>query len=472
MAEDKTTLVDAQAQFEGKLSGKDAAVHGRVRGEIALTGRLLIGEEGRVHASVAADSVEIAGRARGRRARPGGDAARDGARQGPRGRAGPGGSRRRLALRPGRLRSGARARGDRARGPRSRAWATGDARGVKLSELAAKLGCELRGDGEVEIRGVAGLDEAGPGDLSFLANPRYAEKLALTRAGGVVVAAGDATTRPALVSDNPYLAFSRAVALVRPLKHPAPGVHPSAQVDATAVVGEGVHVGALAVVGAGVHLGARSVLHPHVVLYDGVVIGEDCELHSGVHVREHCRLGSRVLVQNGAVIGADGFGFARDAQGRYHKFPQVGIVVIEDDVEIGALTAIDRAALGETRIGRGTKLDNLVQVGHSVTIGEDTVLAGQVGIAGSTRIGRRVTLAGQVGVAGHLEIGDGVVATAQTGIPSSVEPGTVVSGYPAIENRAWLKSSAVFAKLPELLRRLRELERKVESLLSRDGSSS
>jgi UDP-3-O-[3-hydroxymyristoyl] glucosamine N-acyltransferase len=341
---------------------------------------------------------------------------------------------------------------------------------VKLSELAAKLGCELRGDGEVEIRGVAGLDEAGPGDLSFLANPRYAEKLALTRAGAVVVAAGDATTRPALVSDNPYLAFSRAVALVRPPKRPAPGVHPSARVDATAVVGEGVHVGALAVVGAGVHLGARSVLHPHVVLYDAVVIGEDCELHSGVHVRERCRLGSRVLVQNGAVIGADGFGFARDAQGRYHKFPQVGIVVVEDDVEIGALTAIDRAALGETRIGRGTKLDNLVQVGHSVTIGEDTVLAGQVGIAGSTRIGRRVTLAGQVGVAGHLEIGDGVVATAQTGIPSSIEPGAVVSGYPAIENRAWLKSSAVFAKLPELLRRLRELERKVSP--SRDGSSS
>jgi UDP-3-O-[3-hydroxymyristoyl] glucosamine N-acyltransferase len=208
------------------------------------------------------------------------------------------------------------------------------------------------------------------------------------------------------------------------------------------------------------------VLHASVVLYEGVEVGEDCVLHSGVQVRERCRLGRRVVVQNGAVIGADGFGFARDADGRYHKFPQVGIVVVEDDVEIGALTAIDRAALGETRIGRGSKLDNLVQVGHSVTIGEDSVLAGQVGIAGSTRIGRRVTLAGQVGVAGHLEIGDGATATAQTGIPSSVEPGTLVSGYPAIENRAWLKSSAVFAKLPELQRRLRELERRVESLLS------
>jgi len=182
-------------------------------------------------------------------------------------------------------------------------------------------------------------------------------------------------------------------------------------------------------------------------------------------VRERCRLGHRVVVQNGAIVGGDGFGFARDGQGRYHKFPQVGIVVVEDDVEIGALTAIDRAALGETRVGRGTKLDNLVQVGHSVTIGEDTVLAGQAGIAGSTRVGSRVTLAGQVGVAGHLTIGDDVIATAQTGIPGSLEKGAVVSGYPAIENRAWLKSSALFARLPELQRRLRELERKVESLL-------
>jgi UDP-3-O-[3-hydroxymyristoyl] glucosamine N-acyltransferase len=203
------------------------------------------------------------------------------------------------------------------------------------------------------------------------------------------------------------------------------------------------------------------------VLYPGVEVGEDCVLHSGVQVRERCRLGSRVVVQNGAGIGADGFGFARDGGGRYHKFPQVGVVVIEDDVEIGALTAIDRAALGETRIGRGCKLDNLVQVGHSVKVGEHSVLAGQVGIAGSSRIGRGVTLAGQVGVAGHLDIGDGVVATAQTGIPSSVDPGEVLSGYPAIENRAWLKASAVFPRLPDLQRRLRELERRVESLLGR-----
>ena len=336
---------------------------------------------------------------------------------------------------------------------------------MKLRELAERLGCALRGDGDVEVAGVAGIEQAGPGDVTFLANPRYASHLAGTRAGAVILAPGHEAPVACLVTDQPYLAFVRAVAMLRPPSRPAPGVHPSAQVDPTAVLGPDVHVGALAVVGRGVRLGARSTVHPHVVLYEGVAVGEDCVLHSGVQVRERCRLGNRVVVQNGAVIGGDGFGFARDQGGRYQKFPQVGIVVIEDDVEIGALSAIDRAALGETRIGRGTKLDNLVQVGHSVAIGEDSVLAGQVGIAGSARIGSRVTLAGQVGVAGHLTIGDGVVATAQTGIPGSVEEGAVVSGYPAIENRAWLRSSAVFAKLPELQKRLRALERKVESLL-------
>jgi UDP-3-O-[3-hydroxymyristoyl] glucosamine N-acyltransferase len=335
---------------------------------------------------------------------------------------------------------------------------------VKLRELADRLGCELRGDGEVEVAGVAGIDQAGPGDLTFLANPRYASRLADTRASAVILAPGHGAAVACLVTDQPYLAFARAVTILRPPSPPAPGRHPSAQVDPTAVLGPDVHVGALAVVGPGVRVGARSTIHPHVVLYEGVEVGEDCVLHSGVQVRERCRLGNRVVVQNGAVIGGDGFGFARDEEGRYHKFPQVGTVVIEDDVEIGALSAVDRAALGETRIGRGTKLDNLVQVGHSVVIGEDSVLAGQVGIAGSTRIGSRVTLAGQVGVAGHLTIGDGAIATAQSGIPSSVDKGAVVSGYPAIDNRAWLRSAAVFAKLPELQKRLREIERKLEAL--------
>lgn len=336
-----------------------------------------------------------------------------------------------------------------------------------LRDLAARLGCTLRGDGGVDVRRVVGIEEAGPGDLTFVANRRYASHLPTTRAAAVIVSPDLETPLPSLVSTNPYLAYARAAALLHPQIGPEPGVHPSAQVDPSARVGEGVHVGALAVVGPRSRVGARTVLHPHVVVYADVEIGEDCLLHSGVQVRERCRLGNRVVVQNGAVVGGDGFGFAPDEKGRYEKIPQVGVVVVEDDVEIGALTAIDRAALGETRVGRGTKIDNLVQVGHSVTIGTDTLLAGQVGIAGSTKVGSRVTLAGQVGVAGHLTVGDGVVATAQTGIPSSVEPGAVVSGYPAIDNRGWLKSSAVFAKLPELQKRVRELERRIEELLGR-----
>ena len=336
-----------------------------------------------------------------------------------------------------------------------------------LRVLAERLGCSLRGDGDTEVRRVAGIEDAGPGDLTFVANSRYLARLATTRASAVIVAPGVETVLPSLLSENPYLAFARAVGLLHPQPKPEPGVHPSAQVHASARLGEGVHVGALAVVGADVTLGARSALHPHVVLYPGVEIGEDCVLHSGVQVRDRCRLGRRVVVQNGSVIGGDGFGFARGADGRYEKIPQVGIVVVEDDVEIGALVAIDRAALGETRIGRGAKIDNLVQIGHSVTIGEDTVLAGQVGVAGSTRIGRGVTLAGQVGVAGHLTIGDGVVATAQSGIPSSVAAGAIVSGYPAVDNRSWLKASAVFPRLPELQKRVRELERRLAELEGR-----
>ncbi len=331
-----------------------------------------------------------------------------------------------------------------------------------LSELAARLGCAVRGDGAVEVARVAGIEEAGPGDLSFVASPKYAARLPQTRASAVIVPPTVETSLPSLLSDNPYLVFARAVALLHPEARPSPGVHPSAQVEPTAVLGEGVHVGALAVVGPRARIGARTVLHPHVVVYADAVIGADCLLHSGAQVRERCRLGDRVVLQNGAVVGGDGFGFARDKEGRYLKIPQVGIVVIEDDVEIGALSAVDRAALHETRIGRGTKIDNLVQVGHSVTIGEDAILAGQVGIAGSAKLGRGVTLAGQVGVAGHITVGDGVVATGKCGIPSDVPAGAMLSGNPPMEHRAWLKASALFAKLPEIVKRLRDLERRVE----------
>jgi len=338
---------------------------------------------------------------------------------------------------------------------------------VNLRDLAARLGCTLRGDGAVEVSRVRGIEDAGPGDLTFVSNPRYVPRLATTRASAVIVTPELETPVPSLLAANPYLAFARAVAILHPQASPPPGVHPTAVIDPTAELGEGVYVGALAVIGPRVRVGARTVIHPHVVLYPEVHVGEDCLLHSGVQVRERCRLGHRVTVQNGAVIGADGFGFAKDDQGRYLKIPQVGSVAIDDDVEIGALTAVDRASLGMTRIGAGTKIDNLVQVGHSVTIGRDSVLAGQVGIAGSTKVGDQVVMAGQVGVVGHISIGDGAIVTAQTGVPGDVKPGAVISGSPAIENRSWLKSVAVFAKLPDLQKRVRDLERRVGELVGK-----
>jgi UDP-3-O-[3-hydroxymyristoyl] glucosamine N-acyltransferase len=335
---------------------------------------------------------------------------------------------------------------------------------MNLRDLAARLGCEIRGDGLVEVARVRGIAEAGPGDLTFVAGTRYLPQLAATKASAVIVAPAVTTPLPSLVSGNPYLTFAQAVGILHPDPLPMPGVHPTAVVDPTAAIGQGVHIGPLCVVGADCSVGDRTVLHASVVLYPGVAIGADCRIHSGVQVRDGSRLGDRVVIQNGAVIGSDGFGFAKDGAGRYHKIPQIGVVVIEDDVEIGALTALDRAALGETRVGRGTKIDNLVQIGHSVKIGEDTVLAGQVGIAGSSRLGRGVTLAGQVGVAGHITIGDGAIVTAQSGVPSDVPAGAVLSGTPVIDNRTWLRSVAVFSRLPELHRRVKELGRELEAL--------
>jgi UDP-3-O-[3-hydroxymyristoyl] glucosamine N-acyltransferase len=339
---------------------------------------------------------------------------------------------------------------------------------VTLKELAERLGCEVRGDERTEVVRLRGIEEAGPGDLTFVANAKFLSRLATTRASAVIVAPNVETQLPRLVAADPYLLLARALAILYPPSRPAPGVHPSAQVDPSAVLGEGVHLGPLSVIGPRVRVGPRSVIHSHVVLYADVTVGADCLLYSGVHVREGCRIGDRVILQDSVVVGADGFGFAKDGDGRYHKIPQVGVVVIEDDVEIQAHATVDRAALGETRIGRGTKIDNLVQVAHSVVVGGDTILCAQVGIAGSSKIGSRVTLAGQVGVADHVTVGDGVIATAQTGIPNDVAPGKVVSGYPAVENRTWLRASVLFAKLPELLQRLRALERHLAGRRSDD----
>ena len=339
---------------------------------------------------------------------------------------------------------------------------------MKLGDIAERLGCRLEGDGDIEIRHVAGIEHAGPGDLTFFSNPKYAAELKHTAASAVI--AGDDTNGvpcAVLRTRHPYLAFARAVELFADPWKPEPGVHRSSEVAPTAVIAPDASIGAFVVVGDSASIGARTVVYPHVTIGREARIGEECVIHSRVSIRERVRIGSRVILQDGAVIGSDGFGFARKPDGTHHKIPQIGTVVIEDDVEIGANAAIDRPAVGETRIGAGSKIDNLVQVAHGVTIGRDVLLAAQVGIAGSTTIEDGVTLAGQVGVSGHITIGKGTIATAQTGIPNSVEPGSFVSGYPAIDNRDWLKSSAVFRRLPELRKLIASLDARLAELESR-----
>jgi UDP-3-O-[3-hydroxymyristoyl] glucosamine N-acyltransferase len=343
---------------------------------------------------------------------------------------------------------------------------------LTLRELAERLGCRLDGDGSIEIVRVATLETAGPGDLSFLSNRKYAPLFATTRASAVIV--GDdieAAPCATLRADDPYLAFAAAVALLAPADRPRPGVSPSARVDPGATLGPECHIGEFACVGAGAAIGARTVVHPHAVIYPGATVGDDCVIHSHASIRERCRVGHRVIIQNGAVIGSDGFGFAPRPDGTFQKIPQTAPVIIEDDVEIGANTTIDRPAVGETRIQAGTKIDNLVQVAHGVHVGRNVMLVAQVGIAGSTTIGDSSVLAGQVGVAGHLHIGKGTKATAQTGIPNSLPDGSFVSGYPAIDNREWLKSSAVFRRLPEIKKALADLEKRLAGLEARLGTS-
>jgi UDP-3-O-[3-hydroxymyristoyl] glucosamine N-acyltransferase len=332
---------------------------------------------------------------------------------------------------------------------------------VKLSDIAARLDCVLKGDGEVEITGVAGIDEAGPGQLTFVSNPKYAVKARSTHASAVIVSPGFPEIAAATLRNaNPYLAFARAVELFYEPPAPPREIDTTARIAASAKIGINASIGAYVVIEDGVHIGMNCTISPFVHISRGARIGDNFRAYSHVSVREFCRIGNNVILQDGAKVGTDGFGYAKQDDGRYYKILQSGIVVLEDDVEIGANATIDRATIGETRIRRGAKIDNLVQAGHASDVGENTLLCAQVGLAGSSKIGRNVILTGQVGVAGHLEIGDGVVATAQTGIPNSIEAGQIVSGYPAIENKLWLKSSAVFKRLPELLKRIEALEKK------------
>lgn len=341
-----------------------------------------------------------------------------------------------------------------------------------VKDLAASLGCEVHGDGNIEITGVAGMEHAGPGQLTFLANPKYAHKVKNTHASAILVteAVRDLPI-VSLISANPYLDFARALEHFYQAPRPAAGIHPLASVAASATIGAGASIGPFAAVGERVRIGRNAVLHPHVVIYEGAEIGDDFLAHSHAVVREYCRIGHRVILQNGAVIGGDGFGFAKRADGTHYKIVQSGVTVIEDDVEIQCLTAVDRATVGETRVRRGAKIDNLVQIGHASTVGEDNIICAQTGLAGSSVLERNVLLAGQVGVSGHLTIHDNAVVYAQSGIGGDVDANACVSGSPAFESRQWLRAVTSFPKLPDLVKAVRELERQVLQLQSTSRST-
>ena len=327
---------------------------------------------------------------------------------------------------------------------------------MKLAQLAEYLDATLHGDPSAEITRVAGIETAEPGDLTFVSNPKYAALARTTKATAILVEPNFPELHTATLRvDNPYLAFAFAIELF--YKSPAypSGIHPTAAIATTAHIGANAHIGAYAVIGDNVVIGDNATILPHAVFYPHSRAGNNLFAHAHTIVREHCRLGDNVILQNGAIVGADGFGFARQSDGAWYKILQSGAVVIEDNVEVQANACVDRASIGETRIRAGAKIDNLVQVGHGSTVGPNTLLCAQVGLAGSTTIGKGVILAGQVGVAGHCTVGDGAMATAQSGIPGDVPPGKVVSGYPAIDNRQWLRSVALINRLPELLREMK-----------------
>lgn len=343
---------------------------------------------------------------------------------------------------------------------------------MKIKEISAELNCDLAGDPETDIIGFAPIESAQSGDLTFLSNKKYQRYLATTGASAIILEnAGDLPEgKSAIISSTPYLTFAEAMNLLHPLLMPERGVHYSAIISPAARIGKGVSIGPFSVIGDNATIGDNVSILAHCVIYRDVQIGNSSFIHSHCVIREGCRLGDRIILQNNVVIGSDGFGYAKRLDNSWLKIPQTGVVIIEDDVEIGAGASVDRATIGSTIIGKGTKIDNLVQIGHGSSVGQNTLLCAQVGLAGSTRIGNEVILSGQVGVAGHLEIGDRVIATAQTGIPNSVEAGKVISGYPAIDNRDWLKSSAIFAQLPKLQREIRELKERLSRLENQQDS--
>jgi UDP-3-O-[3-hydroxymyristoyl] glucosamine N-acyltransferase len=334
---------------------------------------------------------------------------------------------------------------------------------MKLGELASRLGAELRGDADREITGVKGIEEAGPSEITFVANPRYTALARTTRAAAVLVEPEFQEIEAATLRiRNPYYAFSRALAFFyQPPRNPA-GIHPTAVIDPTATIGEGAHIGAYAVIGPGVKLGPQATLLPHVVLYPGVQTGSRFFAHAHAVVREDCVLGDDVTLENGAIVGADGFGFAKNDAGAWEKIPQSGPVRLGNRVEVQANACVDRATVGATEIGDGTKIDNLVQVGHGSRVGANTLLCAQTGLAGSSVVGSNAILAGQVGVAGHCSVGDGAILTAQSGISHDIPAGKMISGSPGFDNKLWLRAVAIFQRLPELVKRLNALEARMK----------
>ncbi len=339
---------------------------------------------------------------------------------------------------------------------------------TSLAVLADLVGGCVSGDPSTSISGVAPLDLAGSDQISFLANPKYREKLADCKAAAIIVhpSLQDSLTMPLILVDNPYLAFAKILNYFEVSPHVGQGVMAGAHVHPDVILGENVTIAPGAVVGAGVRIGRGTHLHPGVVIGEGTLVGDDCLLHANVTVREKCILGDRVILQPGAVIGSDGFGFAPDGTG-YYKIPQAGYVVIEDDVEIGACACIDRGTLGVTRVARGAKIDNLVQVAHNVQIGEDTIMAAQTGIAGSTTIGKHCTFGGQSATVGHIKIGDNVTLAARGGISNNVDSNQTLAGVPARPHRDWLKTTMTMTHLPEMRKELNQLKKEMAELKSR-----
>ncbi|HEX8367510.1 MAG TPA: UDP-3-O-(3-hydroxymyristoyl)glucosamine N-acyltransferase [Pyrinomonadaceae bacterium] len=339
---------------------------------------------------------------------------------------------------------------------------------MKLAELAEKTSATIeQGAADSEITGAAGLDIAGNGEVTFLANPKYTPQIQETRASAIFLNEKEKIERKdiaVLRAKDPYLAYTRALRLFNPAPETIPFIHPKAFVSETARLAEDVEIQANTVVGENCIIESRTKIFPNVTIYDNVKIGRNCTIHSGVSIRENSEIGDNVIIHNNTTIGSDGFGYAKDEEKRWLKIPQTGRVVIESGVEIGANSAVDCASVGETRIRRGVKIDNLVQIGHSCTVEEDSLICAQTGLAGSSVIGKRVILAGQVGIAGHLKVGDDVVVTAKSATSHNVENGKIISGVPAFDNRDWLRSIAAFRRLGEMTRTLRDLEKRLNNL--------